>query len=68
MVLECLRSRDETRPFRSSCYSFHPAAEDNVRVRARLVQAYARRPVDFARPGSVVRSLDGVGFEVRRNG
>lgn len=65
-VLDHLRSRAETAGIPVILLIDSPVAEEIVRSRDLPVQGYARKPVDFVCLVSVVRSVAGVGFEVRR--
>jgi len=66
-VLDRLRSHRATAAVPVILLVDSPAAEAIVRARGLPVQGYAGKPVDFACLSRVVRSLAGIGFEVRRS-
>jgi CheY-like chemotaxis protein len=65
-VLYRLRSRPETMSVPVVLLTDSPAAERILRAEFLPVQGYASKPVDFACLASVIRSLEHLGFEVRR--
>jgi CheY-like chemotaxis protein len=65
-VLRHLRSRPETASVPVILLTDSPAAERILRAEFLPVQGYVAKPVDFACIVSVVKSLENLGFEVRR--